>query len=88
MQMLPAQDHYIRVVTEARSELLLYRFSEAIDELRDCTAGARVRRSFRVAKAAVVELIRRDGRHFYLLRNGERIPVSGTSLAAARRLLL
>lgn len=88
IQMLQAQDHYIRVVTDTGSELLLYRFSEAIDELRGRTTGARVHRSFWVAKSAVVELIRRDGRHFCLLRNGDRVPVSRTYLAAARRLLL
>lgn len=87
IQLIQAQDHYIRVVTEAGTELLLYRFSEAIGELRH-HAGARVHRSFWVAKEAVAEIIRRDGRHYCVLRNGQRVPISRTYLAAARRLLL
>lgn len=72
---LEAEDHYVKVHTAAGSELVYYRFSDA---LRDVQAldGIRVHRSFWVSRAAV-ERVEKQGRHTeLLLRSGLRVPVS------------
>jgi hypothetical protein len=72
---LEAEDHYVKVHGAVGSELVYYRFSDA---LRDVQAldGIRVHRSFWVSRAAV-ERVEKQGRHMeLLLRSGLRIPVS------------
>lgn len=81
-----AEDHYIRVFTPRGSELVLYRFSDAIEELR-WIPGAQVHRSWWVAAASVKALQRPGGRYQLLLETGQRVPVSRSHVPAARRLL-
>lgn len=83
---LQAQDHYVRVVTPVGAELILYRFCDAIRELPP-ELGVRVHRSYWVSRAAVDRIMHRRGRHYLLMNNGERVPVSRTYLADARRML-
>ncbi len=83
---LQAQDHYVRVVTPLGAELILYRFCDAVRELPP-QRGVRVHRSYWVARAAVEKILHRRGRHYVLLNNGERVPVSRTYLADVRRAL-
>lgn len=83
---LQAQDHYLRVTTATGSALVLYRFSDAVREM-DSHGGIRAHRSYWVARSAVKRLIARGGRHFLLLTNGERVPVSRTYLEDVRRQL-
>lgn len=80
---LQAQDHYVRVVTTHGSELILYRFSDAVRELAP-EHGLRVHRSFWVARCAMQRLLHRAGRHYLVLGNGERVPVSRTYLNEVR----
>lgn len=83
---LQAQDHYVRVVTPLGAELILYRFCDAIRELPP-ERGVRVHRSYWVASAAVEKILHRRGRHYLLLTNGDKVPVSRTYLADVRRIL-
>jgi DNA-binding LytR/AlgR family response regulator len=83
---LQAQDHYLRVTTRAGSSLILYRFSDALREM-EAVDGLRAHRSHWVARATVRRLVARNGRHFLLLDNGERIPVSRTYLEQVRQQL-
>ena len=67
--------HYVRVIGEAREELILMRMRDAIERL-DNADGLRVHRSWWVAKDAVAS-VRRDGRAAILtLRSGHEVPVA------------
>jgi hypothetical protein len=72
---LEAEDHYLRIHTEAGSALILMRLSDAARALGN-SAGQQVHRSFWVAGAAMAGTHRRDGRLFLRLVNGMEIPVS------------
>ena len=72
---LQAQDHFVRVTTPVGSELVLYRFNDAIREMgRD--AGLQVHRSYWVARDAVRALRYIEGQCLLELSNGTHIPVS------------
>ncbi len=72
---LRGEDHYVRVIGEAREELILMRMRDAIERL-DGVDGLRTHRSWWVAKAAVAS-VRRDGRTAILtLRSGHEAPVA------------
>ena len=82
---IEAQDHYLNVVTDAGSALVLMRFGDAVAELSE-VAGARVHRSHWVAQAGVARLLRKEGRQFLLMRDGAEVPVSRANRAALRAL--
>jgi hypothetical protein len=70
-----AQEHYIRVIATDHAPMLLYRFSDALEQLKS-RRGLQVHRSYWVSLDAI-ERIERDGTRMSLrLRNGERVPVS------------
>lgn len=72
---ITAEDHYLRVHTDLGHDLVLMRMSDACALLPE-TVGARVHRSWWVAKAAVV-LQTVDGSRMQLkLHNGASAPVS------------
>ncbi|MBO9695621.1 MAG: LytTR family transcriptional regulator DNA-binding domain-containing protein [Sphingopyxis sp.] len=72
---LKGEDHYVRVVGEAREELILMRMRDAIERLGEVD-GLRVHRSWWVAKDAVVS-VRRDGRTAIItLAGGHEVPVA------------
>lgn len=72
---LGVEDHYVRVHAHDRSEMLLMRLADAIDEMSGLE-GMRVHRSWWVTKEAI-EKPKRDGRNLRLvLINGLEIPVS------------
>ncbi|SLN32695.1 LytTr DNA-binding domain protein [Aquimixticola soesokkakensis] len=72
---LTVDDHYVEVATNLGSERVLMRFADAVAEL-DGLKGAQVHRSHWVAHAAVRCVEKENGRHFLVLINGERVPVS------------
>lgn len=72
---LEAQDHYLNVVTQAGSALILMRLQDAVDALAG-TQGLQVHRSHWVSQTAVVAHRRDKGRDFLVLSNGDSIPVS------------
>lgn len=72
---LKGEDHYVRVIGEAREELILMRMRDAIDRL-DHADGLRVHRSWWVAKKAVAS-VRRDGRTAVItLTSGHEVAVA------------
>lgn len=78
-----AQDHYLRLHTALGSDLILMRLADAIAELEGIE-GARTHRSWWVARQAVVEAVRSDGRATLTLRNGVQVPVSRTYASGLR----
>ena len=81
---LKAEDHYVRVFSDRGEKLLLMRISDAIAALNG-VEGARVHRSYWVAKSAV-ERAETQGRNMTVyLKNGVQVPVSQTYKESARR---
>lgn len=69
-----AQDHYLNVVTQKGSALVLLRLHDAVEALKGVD-GLQVHRSHWVAKGAVVRHRRAQGRDFLILAPGEEVPV-------------
>jgi DNA-binding LytR/AlgR family response regulator len=78
-----AEDHYIRVHTDAGSDLVLMRFADALDALQGIE-GAQVHRSWWVARAAVTGACRERGRICLVLNGGTKAPVSRSYVRALR----
>ncbi len=78
-----AEDHYLRVHTERGSDLILMRLSDAVAEL-DGLEGAQTHRSWWVARDAVAEVSRGDGRATLTLKGGQTVPVSRRHARALR----
>lgn len=78
-----AEDHYLRLHTSRGSDLILMRLSDAIAEL-DGMEGAQTHRSWWVARAAVGDVKRGDGRAMLVLPSGIEAPVSRTFLPVLR----
>ncbi|MDK2755781.1 MAG: LytTR family transcriptional regulator [Blastomonas fulva] len=72
---IEAEDHYLRVRTDAGSNLVLMRMTDAC-ALLDDAPGARVHRSWWVARAAVTSGGQRAGRMMLDLSSGLQVPVS------------
>ena len=78
-----AEQHYLRIYTTRGDDLVLMRFSDALDELR-IYEGLQIHRSHWVAGAAVKGLVTEGARLFVLLKNGVKLPVSRPNYAAAK----
>ncbi|ESQ85564.1 hypothetical protein ABAC460_23495 [Asticcacaulis sp. AC460] len=72
---LSAEDHYLRVHTSAGETLILMRLYDAIREL-DGIEGSQIHRSWWVAKEAVADVRKSDGKMSLVLKNGLPAPVS------------
>jgi DNA-binding LytR/AlgR family response regulator len=72
-----AEDHYLRVHTEAGDELITARFSDALIELAGL-AGYQTHRSWWVAAGAIEAVRWRRGRGELRLETGLTVPVSRT----------
>lgn len=70
-----AEDHYLRLHTSRGQDLILMRLSDAVRELEGIE-GAQTHRSWWVARDAVTEVERGDGRATLTLRDGTQAPVS------------
>ena len=80
---LKGEDHYVRVIGEARETLVLSRMRDAIASLGD-DEGLQVHRSWWVARDAI-RSVRREGRAAILeLSNGTDVPVSRENMAALK----
>ncbi|MFN3352238.1 MAG: LytTR family DNA-binding domain-containing protein [Brevundimonas sp.] len=80
-----AEDHYLRLHTDRGSDLILMRLSDALKELEGLE-GAQTHRSWWVARDAVRDVARGDGRATLTLDGGVKAPVSrrhGRALRAA-----
>jgi DNA-binding LytR/AlgR family response regulator len=80
---MTAEDHYLRIRTESGEALILMRLSDAVAAC-DALEGARTHRSWWVARAAVTEVRKGDGRGVLILRDGLEAPVSRTYYPALR----
>lgn len=80
---LQAEDHYLRVHTDAGTELILMRLGDAVPELEGIE-GARTHRSWWVARDAIRQVIRLDGRAELTLPGGVVAPVSRSAYPALR----
>ena len=78
-----AEDHYLRIHTDRGSDLILMRLSDALEELEGLE-GAQTHRSWWVAKSAVKEVARGDGRATLALEGGLTAPVSRRYARALR----
>lgn len=78
-----AEDHYLRLHTSKGQDLILLRLSDAVAELEGLE-GAQVHRSWWVAKAAVTDARRGDGRATLTLKDGATVPVSRAYARALR----
>jgi|GEM_PF-348498 len=74
--LLKAEQHYLRVVGEYGDDLILYRISDAVNELQEHEAGLRVHRSYWVARYAVSHTERGARGLGVRLKSGVLIPVS------------
>ena len=72
-----AEDHYLRLHTSKGQDLILMRLSDAVPELQGIE-GAQVHRSWWVAREAITEAVRGDGRATLTLKDGAEVPVSRT----------
>ena len=80
-----AEDHYLRLHTSLGQDLILLRLADAIDELAGIE-GAQVHRSWWVARDAIADARRGDGRATLTLRDGSEVPVSRTYAKVIRDL--
>lgn len=78
-----AEDHYLRLHTSKGQDLILLRLADAVAEL-DGLEGAQVHRSWWVARAALTDVRRGDGRATLTLKDGAQVPVSRTYARALR----
>lgn len=69
------EDHYVRAYTREGDTLLLMRLRDAAEDLAPLD-GARVHRSWWVARHAVAEVLRRDRAVFLRLVDGREVPVA------------
>jgi len=80
-----AEDHYLRLHTSRGQDLILLRLADAIDELAGIE-GAQVHRSWWVARDAIADARRGDGRATLTLKDGSEVPVSRTYAKVIRDL--
>lgn len=78
-----AEDHYLRLHTSRGQDLILMRLSDAVKELEGLE-GAQTHRSWWVARDALVDAERGDGRATLTLKDGSRAPVSRAYSKALR----
>ncbi len=74
---LEAEDHYVRIHSDTGSELIHYRFTDAVTEMGGHT-GVQVHRSFWVSRGAVESVVRRGRSFDIVLKGGQRVPVGQT----------
>lgn len=79
---LENEDHYVRVHTDRGSALVLMRMRDAVAQLEG--QGARVHRSWWVARAAVAAAVRHDRNWKLRLIDGREVPVARTSVPELR----
>lgn len=72
-----AEDHYLRLHTSKGQDLILMRLSDAVAELEGIE-GVQVHRSWWVARDAIADARRGDGRATLTLKDGAEVPVSRT----------
>jgi hypothetical protein len=77
------EDHYVRAYTREGDTLFLMRMRDAVEDLAPIE-GARVHRSWWVARHAVAEVLRRDRAVLLRLVDGREVPVARAMVAELR----
>jgi hypothetical protein len=72
-----AEDHYLRLHTSRGQDLILMRLADAVAELEGIE-GMQVHRSWWIARAAIADAKRGDGRAILTLKDRSEVPVSRT----------
>lgn len=72
-----AEDHYLRLHTSRGQDLILMRLADAVAELEGIE-GMQVHRSWWIARDAIADARRGDGRAVLTLKDGSNVPVSRT----------
>ncbi|WP_419907184.1 LytTR family DNA-binding domain-containing protein [Hoeflea sp.] len=80
---LSMQDHYVEVVTDRGSQLVLMRLADAISETEP-VSGLQVHRSHWVAFDAVARTRREKERYIVEMKGGAVLPISRSHVPAAR----
>ncbi len=83
---LSAERHYVCVTTDAGDELILLRFSDALEQCR-AMDGLQTHRSHWVHRAGIKRLVRANGKMCVELRNGNQLPVSRSHQSAMARFM-
>lgn len=83
LRAVQSEDHYLRLHTDRGSDLILMRLSDAVAELAGME-GAQTHRSWWVARDAVRDARRSDGRATLILDGGLEAPVSRRYARALR----
>ncbi|MET0271922.1 MAG: LytTR family DNA-binding domain-containing protein [Phenylobacterium sp.] len=79
-----AEDHYLRLHTSKGQDLILLRLADAVAELEGIE-GAQVHRSWWVARDAITDARKGDGRATLTLKDGSEVPVSRTYAGLLRQ---
>lgn len=80
---IASEDHYLRVYTSLGDDLILMRLADAERELSGAD-GARVHRSWWIAKDGITEEKKQDGRSRLILPDNTEVPVSRSYRARAK----
>lgn len=80
---MSAEDHYLRVRTDSGEALILMRLSDAVAACAGLD-GAQTHRSWWVARDAVTDARKGDGRGIFILEDGSEVPVSRSYYPALR----
>jgi hypothetical protein len=75
LRRLSMQDHYVEIFTDQGEELVLMRFGDALDQLKNWD-GKKVHRSHWVSKCAVANIAVTDGKMTIRTKDGAYVPVS------------
>ena len=82
--LVAAEEHYIRVVTRLGSDLILYRFGDALEELAGLD-GDRVHRSFWICWGEVQDIEQADRSFRIRMKTGDIVPVSRSNRGLCER---
>lgn len=82
---LKAAEHYIEIVADCGSDLVRYRFNDAIQAMAPLDVGGQVHRSWWVCWDCVARVVQRGGALELLLDDGRTIPVSQAYKSEVRR---
>lgn len=82
---LKAAEHYIEVVADCGSDLVRYRFNDAIQAMAPLDIGGQVHRSWWVRWDCVARVVQRGSALELLLDDGRSIPVSQAYKSEVRR---
>ncbi len=80
------QDHYVNVVTYKGKQLILMRLIDAVDELKGLDE-IQIHRSYWVAKNAVANVKKSNGKMIIKIKNGDELPVSRSRQKAVKSAL-